>query len=231
MGRFCYCSKVLSDKSNLIRQHWHEKAVAERASKDKGDFWNHLKMTGFESWLQHTPQGDYMIHCLEGESLHQIFKGLREQIVAGNSIALGMHAFYLNVFGKDYRLSEIEPQIENLLEISLPKSSSSIVKKGFILPLLPHKEIEHRNFRRESMGIKKARHEASMHAFGLSHISSWLQTTPQGKCIVIYSEGNANVVPMTCPEWQEIAANLMEHTGLSLDQLLPDIEWLTQRKF
>ncbi len=199
-------------------------------------FWNHLKMTGFESWLQPTPQGDLMIHCLEGESLQQIFKGLREQIISGNSIALKLRAFYLDALGKDYSNSEGEPHITSLLNISLP-TTSSYIKRGFLYPLLPQKEEAHLRFSTEMMGEKKGRHETMMRAFRVSLLSTWLQSTPHGKYIVVYTERHVGT-PATSEArlnqgegstaWQEIAFELMDHTGLSHSELSPDVEWLTQ---
>ena len=175
-----------------------------------------------------------MVHCLEGESLKAIFKGLREQIQAGNSIALDLHAFYLEAFGKEYKSPEIEPQIECLLDLSLPNKSSHLIKKGFVYPLLPHKEQEHRQFRAESGGKMKDRHLASMAAFGVSRLTSWLQTTPQGKYIVCYTEreGHAETAAervargISSPEWQEISNKLVDQTGLAVEALSPDVEWL-----
>jgi hypothetical protein len=78
-----------------------------------------------------------------------------------------------------------------------------------------------------------------MQAFGVSRLSTWLQTTPSHKYIVVYTERHADT-PTTAParlhqgqhspEWQEIAASLMQHTGLTLGELSPDVEWLTQPK-
>ena len=234
MGRFCYCSKILSNKAPAVRQHWKNKEsnanVDVRAAEVS--FWNHLKMTGFESWLQSTPQGDFMIHCLEGESLQQIFKGLREQIATGNSIALKLHTFYLEVLGKDYKLPEIEPNIECLLDISLPSTTTKVIKKGFFYPLIPQKEQAYRKFRAESMGPKRARHEASLQAFGVSRLTTWLQNIGKEKFSVVYTERSTTAQERleqgkNSPAWQEIAAELMSLTGLSYPELSPDVEWLT----
>ncbi len=204
----------------------------------RAEFWNYLGMTGFDSWLQQTLQGDYMVHCLEGESLNKIFKDLRELIAKGNPFAVKLQNFYRNVLGKDYELPESEPHIESMLDIVLPVSEK-VIKKCFFFPLLPGKEEEHRLFRKESMGEKKKRHEASMRAFGVSHLSTWLQSSPEGKYIVVYSERNINT-PATpaarlnqakgSSEWQEISSILSDHTGLKPDDLSPDSEWLTEPK-
>lgn len=235
MGRFCYISKILPGKTDLVREMWKNRPPNEEPNI-RQRFWDHLGMTGFESWLQQTPNGDFLIHCLEGESFIQIFKNLRDQIALGNSIALKLQHFYQNVLGKNYSLPEIEPRIERLLEISLPPSSN-FLKRGFFYPLLPSKEEEHRQFRKEAMGKKRGRHEAMMQAFGVSHLSAWLQKVENQQYIVIYTERRADT-PFTpkerlrqgegSVEWQEISAILMSHTGLRLDELSPNTEWLTQ---
>ena len=234
MGRFCYISKILPGKSELVREMWKNRTPNEEPAIHT-EFWNALGMTGFDSWLQETAGGDYMIHCVEGDSLQRIFKGLRELIAKGNSFALKLQNFYHDVLGKNYALPESEPHIENMLDISLP-SSEKIIKRGFFFPLLLHKEEAHRLFRKESMGEKKKRHEASMMAFGVSRLSTWLQSTPEGKYIVVYSERHVNT-PKTSKArldqskgssaWQEISSILCDHSGLTPDELSPDSEWLT----
>jgi hypothetical protein len=237
MGRFCYISQILPSKSELVREMW-KKRVPNEEPAIHTQFWNYLGMTGFEGWLQQTEQGAYLIHCLEGESLQRIFKGLRELIAKGNSFAVKLQNFYQNVLGKNYASLEAEPHIESMLDIALP-SSEKIVKRGFFFPLLSHKEEAHRLFRQESMGAKKERHETSMKAFGVSRLSTWLQSTTAGKYIVVYSERHVHT-PTTpaarlsqakgSSAWQEISSILCDHTGLKPDELSPDSEWLTQPK-
>jgi len=172
--------------------------------------------------------------------LQRIFQGLRNQISARNPMALKLQAFYLEVLGKDYSSVKAEPQIEQIfdLQLSNPLQTSSqsgkIIKRGLVYPLLAHQEQAHRLFRKEAMGAKRARYEASIGAFGIFHASTWLQTTsqgPQGKWIVFYSEGQANLpkeaLQEGSPQWQEISKELMAHTGVSYAALTPDIEWLT----
>lgn len=248
MSRFCYFSRVLPGQSEEIRKHWRCKTDKRPGQQEKEDaYWQHLKMTGFESWLQSTSEGDVMIHCLEGENLHDVFKGLRELMTQGNEIALQLQEFYKQVLGKDYSQPEVEPQIEQLLDISLPPCMivspyySRCFKRGFIYPLLPHKEKEHRQHRQEAMTHKRERHEAAMRAYGVHRLTSWLQDTPQGKYIVIYTEkvgryftpeGDRIEVDRLAqgrlsPEWLEISHILADHTGLTMNELNPTIEWFT----
>jgi hypothetical protein len=240
MGRFCYCSKIISGKTTLVREHWQKKHVSKDPDIQTAEvnFWHHLKMTGFESWLQESPQGDFMIHCLEGESLQQILKGLREQIAVGNSIALKLQDFYQKALGKDYSSPQVVPQIENLLDISLP-TTPSFIKRAFFYPLLHEKEEAHQHFSKEARGEKRMRHESMMRAFGVSRLSTWLQSTSDGKYIVVYTEGHKESYSSSEERlkqgegsiaWQEIANILRDHTDLGLDELSPDVEWLTKPK-
>lgn len=234
MSRYCYCSKILPRKQKVIVDHWAQKTSEERAKWAK-QFWGSLGMTSFESWLQ--PSANLMIHCLEGDSFAGIFKKLREQIRLSHPIACELQAFYQEVLGKDYALLEIEPKIELVFDVELSPFAAGSIKKGFVYPLLPHKEQEHRKFRLESMNKKRKRHEASMRAFGVSRLSTWLQSTPEGKYVVVYSEREANC-PTTAQErlacgkesleWQEIAKELIDHTGLQYQDLSPEVLWLSK---
>lgn len=203
MGRWCFCSPVSPGKADLIRNQWKEKVSPPQDV-----------MTGFEIWLQPTSHGDFIIHCVEGESLAQIIELLRGQ----------------------YYLPEVEPHIERLLNISLPTNSKS-VKRSFLYPLLPGKEEQYRRFTARAMGEKKGLHETMMRAFGVSQLTIWVQTTPNGCYIIVYSERHINTptTPQSRLEqgkgsdaWHEIATSLITYTGLTLHELSPDVEWLTE---
>jgi hypothetical protein len=236
MARYCYVSRVLPGKSDIIRSHWKNKCA--HPDPDGGPFWRSLSMTGFECWLQTTPKGDFMIHCLEGESLDSIFTGLRQGIRSGVSFALKLNDYYKDVFGKDYTKEEVYPKIDLMSDIALEgHSQPSLIRKGYVFPLLPHKLAEHKKFKQEVMGSKKSRHEASMKAFGVVRLTTWLQQMPDSHCVVVYSERHANLNSpaerlaqgSNCPEWKEISAILQDHTGLSYNDLSPDIEQLSLR--
>ncbi len=232
MPRFCYCSKVLPGKAEAIRDHWKHKA---KSSDEDGAFWEKVALTGFHAWLQPAFQGDFMIHCLEGDSLESVFTNLRELILQKNSFAIRLWSYYKEVLGRDYSELSSQPTIESLLDVALP-CSTPIVKKAFIYPLLPEKVEAHRKFRMEASSARKSRHEASMSAFRVSRLSVWLQTAPIGPYCIVYTERAPNLEQSaekrleagTTPEWQEIAAILQEHTGLSYKELSPNVEWLTQ---
>ena len=198
MARFGYLSKILPGKADIVREHWKNKQVTKdlttQAQAAEISFWTHLAMPGFESWLQPNPQGNFMIHCLEGDSLEKIFKGLREKITEKNPIALGLQSFYLNVFGKDYSLPEAKPRIECVQDTIVSSiTPEKVLKKAFFFPLLKHKEKEHRQFRKEAMGEKRERHEASMRAFGVSRLTVWLQEDALGKNMIVYTERKCDI--------------------------------------
>lgn len=231
MPRFCYCSKVLPGKADTIRDHWKHKTAN---TKEDTQFWQEVQLTGFHAWLQPASQGDFMIHCLEGESLEGIFTNLRSLISQKNSFAMRLWSYYKDVLGRDYSEVSSQPTIECLLDVALP-CNTPIVKKAFMYPLLPEKVEAHREFRSDASGPGKKRHEASMSAFGVSRLTMWLQTAPIGPYCIVYTERTPNpeqnpqkrLEAGSTPEWQEIAAILQDHTGLSYQELSPNVEWLT----
>lgn len=170
-------------------------------------------MTGFEAWLQ----GDRLIHCLEGASLKGIFRGLREQIAKGDPIALRIHAFYQEVIGKDYRDPATEPKIECLVDTARP-GGKVVEKRGRCFSLRPEKEEAAREFNRTDW----------LHLFGITRYTKWLQQTPEGPMLVIYTEHDrpTSKVPES-PLWEEVAEVFSDHTGLARNELVPSLERLT----
>ncbi|MCH9624930.1 MAG: hypothetical protein S4CHLAM123_00920 [Chlamydiales bacterium] len=225
MGRYCYFSRVLPGKTDAVCAHWKNKArpTPEIEAAEEA-FWDHLKMTSFNSWLQPTAEGDCIVHCLEGESLQQIFQGLREQISVGNPIALKLHAFYLDVLGKDYRQPEVEPALESLCHLSL-SCASPILKRGFFYPLLPHMEQEHRHFCKEVMNTQQAQYRAWMKDLGLVHLSTWLQSTPEGNFLIAYTEKETSAA-LHGESSQEVIATLLRQADWPQDELYLEVEQL-----
>jgi hypothetical protein len=238
MGRFCYRSKILPGKSDFVREHWKKKQAVKSCEmkKEEEEFWSKLQMTGFNCFLQSTPQGDFMLHCLEGTSFELIFKELRDAIQKKNPIALGLQKFYQDALGKDYSLPSSEPKIECIADLSQPQRSPTVAKKAFFFPLLKEKELEHCEFRKNSMGENRTKHEAAMRAFGVFRHIVWLQQDETGPFIVIDSDREF-IYPTVkerlslgdnSPEWKEISSILIDHTGLSYQELSPYVELLTR---
>lgn len=206
MNRFCYCSRVLPGKEDLLRKYWSRK-------EDDEHFWDALQMTGFAAWLQ----GDRLIHCLEGASLEGIFSGLREQIPKKDPVALRFHAFYLEVLGKDYSDPSAQPQIECLMDVERP-GGEVVEKRGRCFPLRPEKEQAVREFKRTDW----------LHLFSITRYTKWLQQTPEGPILITYTEhdGPRPKAPES-PLWKEVAEAFSDATGLSAKELVPQVERLT----
>lgn len=89
------------------------------------------------------------------------------------------------------------------------------------------------------MSSQKARHEGSMAAFGVVRLTTWLQKTSKGNFVVVYSERHADEDSSEArlekgknsKEWKDISAILLDHTGLSYQQLSPQIEHLSKQYF
>ena len=232
MARLCYCSEVLPKKSGAIRAHWDNKNEDEAAEID---FWNRLHMSGFECWLQPGEKRDYMIHCLEGDAPTEIFAGLRQLIREDHPVALKLQRYYRDVLGVDYAEAGAAPQVERVLDLEIT-DAPCVAKRGFVYPLLPAKVEEHRRFSSESNGSKRVRHEASLSAWGVRRLTKWIQKRGEEHLLVMYVEYDrapaiSSVerlrVNHSSAEWLEIADTLSDHTGLTHDQLSPDVEWLT----
>lgn len=238
MTYLCYCNRVLPGKEAHIEEHWKKKNALwhERDPAPAKELAKATGHTAFHGWLQRTPQGSFYLHYLEAPCFDHAFKGLREQILAGNPLAQHLHTFYKEVLGRDYLDPQTEPQVELLLELSLPSPTAFTKRKASCWPIQKDQEQAHRDFRKQCRTDKRRQHESIMSALGITRLSSWIQTTPEGLFMVNYSEHLPQHEELLkkakqselSKEHEEIASSLDRHTGLSGEQRFPDVNWLTQ---
>jgi hypothetical protein len=206
MKRFCYCSKVLPGCSDAVRAHWKNKPASREIDLQEEAFWDHLKMTGFDSWLQKRADGDWIVHCLEGQALELIFKGLREKIAAQNPVACSLQKFYKDVLGKEYASVEAEPQLELLFDLGF--DSPQGMKQAFFFSI-------DTTFQKPGpLEIK-----ICMEQYDLFHLSSWLQTTADQKYCIVYLQSRF---------FLDSLEGLAQKMGCSLSETISTNEWLTQ---
>lgn len=231
MSRFLYVSPVVPGKTKEVRYHYQK----EENEEERDAFWKQLGMTDFDCWLQHHHGLDYLVHCLEGESLERIFRGLRNEIARGNPIAKKLHAYYLNVLGKDYSSPKVIPDIELVFDMEFPiEEGKECYQRGFMFPLLPDQVHAHKEHCQLMMDGERSVIQDSCTTFGLARMTKWIQRTLVCYYIVVYQETTFH--PAETPKrdglmtasnsYQTISKSLMSHTGLSYENLSPNMEWL-----
>jgi hypothetical protein len=231
--RHVYVSTVLPGMSCTIRErHRREKEQGAALEPAKAEFFRILGVTGWNCWLQHLPQGDFHVHCLEGEALPQILSRLRRLISEDHPLALELHDYYKKVLGKDYGDRRSEPQAELLVDLTIDESGPIECVAGYCLPLLSGKTAAHR---RATLELDLEAIMGALRPLGYGRFTKWLQRTPAGDFLTYYTEltipfGRQRALmgeAAHCPKLSVGLANLKRDTGIEIENLHPDLEFLT----
>ena len=240
MPRYVYASPIVLGKTDWIKQVCQERTAREYESaseRQKREFWQFLGIDKWTAWLQHTDQGDYFIHCIEGDSSDRISAGLRKKIEEQHPVGLWIRDFYLEGLGKDYQDPSAQPQLEQILDLDVDceiTKNSEIVSRGFCFPLLPGKTAAHVEFCRACMEEKRELFESSLRSFGIRKISKYLQRAERQDYVVYYQEldvTRSREFQLQRPHetfapfcW--VSEMLTDHTGMDYDARCPRLEFL-----
>ncbi len=239
MPRFVYASPILPGKTDLLRQVLIQKRERPELEKDSEGFNELIGLEKWQGWLQRTPGRDYLIHSLDTISLEELFSKLHDQIKVGNPRAQWLRDLYLDTLGKDYAHSSAMPELELLFSTDIPTQDleqGEVLSQAFLYPLRPNKTMEHREFCRQCIGEYRFRYQDAARQFGITRASRYLQKAPHQDYLLIYhehvpftleQENQASKAREQNPSWQWLASHLMAHTGLTMEQLKPDLEPLS----
>lgn len=228
MERFAYASPVLPGKESAIREYNKGKKTS---FYEKGKmYWKEIGVNGWACYLQELEGRYYFIHVVEADSIDEVFDKFRKELRAKVPRAVELHAYYLNVLGKDYSSPEMAPKIDKVFDLALDHPSAPLKEHiGYMYPLLPGKVGAHKAYCQKAMSEKKEGILEMYRATGILRMTKWIQTKPTGDYVVYFQERSIPYVRKNLSEDPVMLKRLeplMEHTGLSSEALLPKVEHL-----
>ncbi|MDP1835170.1 MAG: hypothetical protein Q8K75_04490 [Chlamydiales bacterium] len=241
MPRFVYASPILPGKSELVRHVYAHMKEHPELDRDTQQFNQLVGLDSWQSWLQKTPSRDYFIHAMEAKSVEDLFNKLQEQILPGHPRAQWLRDFYLDILGKDYAHYSAMPDIELLIDIDIPimhADQSEIQSRAFVWPIRPNRLHDHREFCRQCAGEYRYRVHDALRQFGITKSVRYLQKTSHQDYLVVYQEllvrtpeleVQMRKADQSNPSWLWLSSVLSAHTGLTSEQLTPQVTSLTRQ--
>lgn len=236
MPRLVYASAILPGKLEYVRLVYKQKRESTGNETEHDDFFKAIGLKGWRCWLQTIRNRPFFIHCLETPNFDYLFDALIEQIEMGHPKAVWIRDFYLESLGKDYTDITAKPILEPLfdMEIDTFDHSDPTIAEGYIYPLIPNRASLHREFNRQLLGEYRVRVQDACYKQRITRLTHWLQKTPMQDFIITYRERKRTNHPVdtlklanenTSYKW--FSEQLCDHSGLSLEELEPKLEYLT----
>lgn len=229
--RYCFCAPIEQQKIPEIREHYLnvQESVQENGTPDS---WLATGMKSFSAWIQTGEAGTYLVRCIEGQSLDQMYARTRELLAQGDPKAIWLRDWLLEMTGEDYADPSCDPQLEEAFDLVYGDHPVGH-REVFVYPLLAGKEEDHQAFAREvSEGELAMLSERACRAYGLHHLQRWVQRTPSGTYLItLEEEADADFDPDEAfrqldgnPDWKVFSARHQNLTGLSEEGFNPTCE-------
>jgi len=249
MSRFVFVNSILPGKTEKVKEIFKEikdNVDHRQELQDRADAHNIMGISLLNAWVQHTPKGDLLIQCYEGSSPEIVLGVLRAGIEAKAPLALRERDFHLAVTGEDFSDPASTPKITEVMSLEFPANrwkSDKHFSIGFAHPLLKGKTEAHEKFCAQEKGKDFEKISKLLKSYDITTFIKFIQKTPEQDYIVYYCEFPERVYERVfnssdkhlraenkdlaySEEWKWIAKTLQEHTGLTAEQLFPDIESL-----
>lgn len=241
MPKFVYVSPLIADKAHVVRYVYHQKRDNPQLVGDETSYQREMGIENFQAWLQKTDRGMFFVHYVETDQLENLSSRLKALIKKGDSKALWLRDFYLEVLGRDYTDPSAMPTLMPLVDLEVPDSlldRGEIISQGYLLPLLPKKINAYREFCRQINGEHKGRLQEACRQFHITKWMSFLQKSFAHDYMVIYREKvllpqeqakRPHEARASSPAYQWLSNQLIDLSGLPFDALEPKIEYLTSQ--
>ncbi|MBB64603.1 MAG: hypothetical protein CMO81_06020 [Waddliaceae bacterium] len=228
---YVYVCPILNGKSQELEtdlQNLCNRETSEsKHTEARMNTWKKTGFSTFETWIQNLEEKSYLISMLELENWSLAMEKLEERIADQDPYALEIQKRYIDFCGIDFGKVAHELDVELILdETFLQSDEKAKYRRAFAYPLMDGMDIVHKEFtnaRKE--GPLRKELEKWMETFQMKRHMKWIQRSPWGTFLTFYQEYNASEEEIIrdkdlCPSWSTLHNALMEHTGLSTEQLM-----------
>lgn len=236
---------VLPGKDAFVRQYFAERRVEAIHRGIVGEETVNVLVRGTLgrcAWLQHLNGQNYILHWTEKEEIATVCQYASEQMLRGDPDAIRMSVFYREVLGIDIRTPHFLPQTDCVAAVHLPFNhnlETECVSLAFAYPLQSAKTEEHKAFCRHIFEEQNATLSQYFQSLGIIRFMKFVQHLPIGDFIVYGQEVAVSCLDTISTNYRNlisegplkgVATALVDHTGLCLEDLSPDVEPLWDPK-
>lgn len=207
------------------------------SESDKRDFQQALGVDCWQIWIQEGPRNEHFcIHYIECRSPSELTNAFKNQLVCENPYALWLQAVFQTYLPFEYSLTQPEIKVGEVLDLPIdPSYSSRGYDFCYLLPLLPGKLEDHKEYCRLAMNEKREATIAACKAFGMIHLKKWIQESTDKQYVLYYQKmrepaeeaRQAFLALKDQPKALQATQTLREQTGVSFEELSPKVTCVT----
>lgn len=229
---------LIAEPSTLIEQLElsHPQQQHFYSELDKIEFQQKLGLNCWQLWIQEGPGDQYFcIQYLECQNPIQLSEVFKNEWRNQNGYALWLNHLFQTYFSCYSHLMNLSLKIEQVLDLPIHSHPIEGYDFCYMLPLLPQKLEEHKEYCRLAMSDKKESTIAACKAFGMIHLQKWIQETSSQYYVLYYQKmtqpsekaRQAFLALKDNPKALQATQTLREQTGLSFEELSPKVECFT----
>ncbi|MBA2727626.1 MAG: hypothetical protein H0U49_05575 [Parachlamydiaceae bacterium] len=235
-----FMTPILPGKAGLLRE-------SAFSIDDKAQFFSKLGISKYHRWIQNIYNEHFLIHLVKSKDINAAFNRLKEEISKNDNIAKELRKLYLECLEVDLLGPHFIPktkELTKLISMGVENENGAMVKEYcFVYPILPPKKQKMIDLYDDEKLIKKygdmlddyKEQVNNIYRFrGVSKNQLWIQETGSRSFLVIYQEITGPVTDARDKYLNVrdnelamfLAQEFSEITGLSFEELLPNLESL-----
>ena len=207
------------------------------SQSDKGDFQRALGINCWKIGIQEGQNNEHFcIHYIECKKPNEFVTSYRNKVRGQNRFAAWLHQLLQTHLSLEYSLIHPLVKIHKVLDLAInPGDASPGYDFFYMLPLLPHKVEDHKEYCRLAMNEKSEETIASCKAFGMIDLKKRIQESPF-QSYVLYFQKMAHPIEHSRQVFLSVKNNtqalqatqtLRDQTGLLFENLCPKVTSLS----
>lgn len=180
MFKVAFFAPIAEGKTEQARQFAKDWSGARKQEHEESR--RRFGMSVESTWLQQTPQGNFLVIYTESENREKMHEGFSK---SQEPYDVWFRQQISEIFGFDMAGEEDDGPNENLLDWQDGSDTSGTVRYGFFAPILPGKLDAWKQMVASMRGDQAAGQAESRRLLGVKSERAWLQNTPMGDFVVV----------------------------------------------
>lgn len=239
MNRYLWCAPIKPGMKQVITEEWTNtilNTIDPAWVEAREEVHDRCGVREVNAWIQHRPNEDLILFYWDTENWEQMWSEFRKLLAEKNLFAIAAQKGFLELLGVDLSKKNAIPEPEVIAQYEWGKlPANQIVRIAHAYPILEGREESQREFSLSCNQKNRDRFQKLCHKLGLTSLSRSFVKSGPTTYYMVYQECDLNswnrlqefLHGSSLNEGNEwLWEPLLENTGISREELIPELEWL-----